>query len=298
MTRAPGLERRWSAIAAIVATLTLSGSGAAAAAPSGWTRIEHPALVGGNSISYVMDVLPPERGSGWLAGGFVVDPDGIRTPAVWGSRDGATWRRWSAGARGLTPGRILGPGETRAICSGPHGATVIATRGAGRDEQVLAWHRRSGVWSRASETVAASAEAADCADGPTGTLVVGSGATGGTAVAWTQDSAGAPWRPTVLADTLPRSALFGVTRVGRGFATTGQGGARGQLDLVLWTTSGSGWSSVGGSAPVFSEPGAQAGLALVTFAGRIVVVGETGTGNGAIWTGTDGPAAPPAAGPS
>ncbi len=733
MRRAPGLERRWSAVAAIVATLTLSGSGAAAAAPSGWTRIEHPALVGGNSISYVMDVLPPERGSGWLAGGFVVDPDGIRTPAVWGSRDGATWRRtalppapsteprdgvyeiarrgdvavavgerfangvrtaawhatggkwspltdegdallrfagrivdvtasptgflavgsdarntlvevlesadgrswhllstiplragerfspsaiiaagarvlvsgealtagrsqgriyswdgsgwaqadpvrsgmtgpgrtqvaslaylprlgfvagglarpatveqpaawssrdgvrwvrlpesavpfptggaavhsivvaggrfvaagnshsgpvlwqtsdgrhwstidaptkrnvadwanvtvastgpvtvlavagdgaadayrrgpagrwsvidrapafpgasggvallrdvaasrdrlvavghdargraliltsanarswsraplpdpharleavavshgvfavagwrllkgkahvalwtstngrrwrrlgggaldpvgafvdvapdgagfvlgafegsprglqvstWSAGARGLTPGRILGPGETRAICSGPHGATVIATRGAGRDEQVLAWHRRSGVWSRASETVAASAEAADCADGTTGTLVVGSGATGGTAVAWTQDSAGAPWRPTVLADTLPRSALFGVTRVGRGFATTGQGGARGQLDLVLWTTSGSGWSSVGGSAPVFSEPGAQAGLALVTFAGRIVVVGETGTGNGAIWTGTDGPATPPAAGPS
>ena len=647
MRRAPGLERRWSAVAAIVATLTLSGSGAAAAAPSGWTRIEHPALVGGNSISYVMDVLPPERGSGWLAGGFVVDPDGIRTPAVWGSRDGATWRRtalppapsteprdgvseiagrgdvavavgerftngsenrrvardgwqvvaahrrgrrppplrrpnrgrdrvadrlsrgrlgcakhagggarvrgravvasaehdpasrrravqplrdhrggrtrpglgrgphsraepgpnlllgrlrlgagrsgeigddgprphagrvprlpaaarvrrrwartpghgraarcvviarrrplgtapgergavphrrggspfdrgrgralrrsgelqsgpvlwqtsdgqhwstidaptkrnvadwanvtvastgpvtvlavagdgaadayrrgpagrwsvidrapafpgasggvallrdvaasrdrlvavghdargraliltsanarswsraplpdpharleavavshgvfavagrrllkgkahvalwtstngrrwrrlgggaldpvgafvdvapdgagfvlgafegsprglqvstWSAGARGLTPGRILGPGETRAICSGPHGATVIATRGAGRDEQVLAWHRRSGVWSRASETVAASAEAADCADGPTGTLVVGSGATGGTAVAWTQDSAGAPWRPMVLADTPEVGALRGDTR--------------------------------------------------------------------------------------
>jgi hypothetical protein len=50
---------------------------------------------------------------------------------------------------------------------------------------------------------------------------------------------------------------------------------------------------VGGTDPVFAELGYQTGRALTTFAGHIVVVGVTGSGNGAIWVGPGAPAPGP-----
>jgi hypothetical protein len=61
----------------------------------------------------------------------------------------------------------------------------------------------------------------------------------------------------------------------------------------VWRIDRNSLSSIGGS-PVFAEAGYQAGLGIVQFGNRIVVVGSRGSGNGAIWV---GPVPQPGQGP-
>jgi hypothetical protein len=75
------------------------------AAPATLKRIEHEALRGGGQVVYVLDVLGGEAGQPWLAVGWVVDSDGIRTPSAWTSDDGATWSRFAMEATGAPEAR-------------------------------------------------------------------------------------------------------------------------------------------------------------------------------------------------
>ncbi len=245
-------------------------------------------------------------GTGWRrlggtvrspVGAFVdVEPQGsgFAVAAFEGSSRGPRVGIWWADRRLLRPGPVLGAGEARGICVGPHGATVVAVRGEGAKGQIVAWQRgRAGGWSREAELVAARAEATGCADAPAGTLIVGLGTTDSGAAAWRRPSLQAPWTRTTLAVTSPPSELLSVSRSGKGFLTTGRLGARGQVDLAVWRIDRNSLSSIGGS-PVFAEAGYQAGLGIVQFGNRIVVVGSRGSGNGAIWV---GPVPQPGQGP-
>ena len=220
-------------------------------------------------------------------GAFVdVEPDGNRfsLAAMEGTARGLQVSAWSTDGRTALPSRILGPGDARAICVGPNGATVVAVRGEGARAQIVAWHRaRTGPWSLEPEVVATGAEANGCADAPSGTVVAGRGTTDSTAATWRRARPGAPWARTVLAVTSPPSAILAVVRDGDGFLTTGQSGARGQVDLAGWAIGRNSVAALGG--PVFAEPGYQAGLGIAPFGERVVIVGRRGSGSGAVWVG-------------
>jgi hypothetical protein len=220
-------------------------------------------------------------------GAFVdIEADGKRfsIAAMEGTARGVQVSAWSSDGRTAVASRILGPGAARAICVGPNGATVVAVRGDGARAQIVAWHRTpTGRWSLEPEVVANAAIAEGCADGPSGTLVVGRGTTDSTAATWRRAGPGAPWGRTVLAVTSPPSGLLAVGRDGDGFLTTGETGARGQVDLAAWSIRRNSMAAMGG--PVFAEPGYQAGLGIARFGERIVIVGRRGAGSGAIWVG-------------
>ena len=221
-------------------------------------------------------------------GAFVdVEPDGrgFALAASEGSVRGLQVTTWSGDPNALRPGRILGLGEARGICVGPGGATVVAVRGQGGNEQIVAWTRnRSGDWAREPQIVATASEPHDCAGGPDDTVIVGSGSVGSTATMW-RKTGDAAWVRSDMAITQLPSALFAAVHDGRRVFVTGQHGVRGQIDLALWRSDRPGFEEAMSVGPVFIEPGYQAALALTIFRGKLVLVGRRGTSNGAIWVG-------------
>jgi hypothetical protein len=213
--------------------------------------------------------------AGLLAVAIEPSQRGFKT-SVWIRSRGGIWRSSA----------ILGAGEARAVCEGPHGATAVATVGVGPRSRVLAWSRASqGGWSPEPEIVAVGASADACADGPNGTVIVGSDENGA-AVTWRQTRPGTPWRASILAATAPATLISDVVRDGSGYLAAGSSGGRGQNDLGVWQSpDGVRWSRIGGSEPVFLEPGFQAGLGIVRARGRIIVVGRHGAGNAGLWVG-------------
>jgi len=194
---------------------------------------------------------------------------------------------WTLTRAGWKDDGVLGPGEPRAICAGPHGVTAVSVRGGGLQSRVVAWTRPpSGRWSREPELVAASgASAVSCADAPSGTIVGGQDGSLG-ATLWRRARRGEPWRGLVLAQTSPASSIGAVVREGSGFLATGSFGGRGQVDLAVWRSSdGVGWGWLGSLDPVFTESGYQAGLGVVSVGRRIVVVGRHGAGGAGLWIG-------------
>ncbi len=263
------------------------------------------------------------RGTLWAAGWRLVH--GRASLAVWTSRDGRRWQRqggtalepvgaffdiapsrrgfvaialepskrgfvttaWTLTRTGWRDEGVLGPGEPRAVCVGPHGVTAVATRGSGLQSRVVAWTRtQSGRWPREPELVASGgAAAAGCADAPAGTVIVGQGA-GLSAALWHRARRGEPWRGLVLAQTNPASSIGDVVRDGPGFLATGSFGGRGQVDLAVWCSpDGVGWGWLGGLDPVFTEAGYQAGLGVVRAGSKIVAVGRHGAGGAGVWIG-------------
>ena len=231
-------------------------------------------------------------------GGFVdvaADGRGFSAVAFEGSgRNGLVTSVWSGNRRVWGGGQVLGGGEARAICIGPHGATAVALRDGKRGKQIVAWQRsRSGAWSSDPDVVAGgSAEANGCEDAGFGTVVVGSDERRAAAL-WTRSRPGERWDKTILSITNPLPALFDATRDGRSILVSGATGARGQLDLLVWRTDGRSGVGVGGGDPEFVAPGAQGGLGIVGYDERIVVVGRSGAGDAAIWVGKEPPPGPP-----
>jgi hypothetical protein len=213
-------------------------------------------------------------------------PAGLLAAALEGSQRGLQTSVWTR-LRGIwRRAAVLGSGEARAICVGPHGATVVASVGVGPRSRVLAWSRAStGRWPPEPEVVAAPATADRCADGPLGTVIVGDDENG-SAVAWRRVRQGRPWQASILASTAPPTRILDVVRDGSGYLASGSAGDRGQVDLAVWRShDGVHWSRIGDTDPVFLEAGFQAGLGLVRARGRIVVVGRHGAGNAGLWEG-------------
>jgi hypothetical protein len=240
-----------------------------------------------------------KNGTGWKRrGGTVLEPVGafFDVAAVRGgfvalalepSNRGFVTTAWTLTLTGWRDEGVLGPGEPRAVCAGPHGVTAVSTRGSGLQSRVVAWTRTlSGRWPREPELVATSgASAVSCADAPSGTVIVGQDGNLG-ATLWRRARRGEPWRGLVLAQTAPASSIGDVVRDGSGFLATGSFGGRGQVDLVVWRSSdGVGWSWLGALDPVFTESGYQAGLGVVRVGQRIVVVGRHGAGGAGLWIG-------------
>ena len=215
-----------------------------------------------------------------VRGGFVA-------VALEPSRRGFVTTAWTLTRAGWRDEGVLGLGEPRAVCVGPHGVTAVAVRGSGVQSRVVVWTRTlSGRWSREPEFVAsAGAKAVGCADAPTGTVVVGQDGNLGAAL-WRRPRPGQPWTGVVLAQTDPASSIGDVVRDGLGFLATGAFGGRGQVDLAVWrSTDGVVWGWLGGLDPVFTESGYQAGLGIVRVGERIVAVGRHGAGSAGLWVG-------------
>jgi len=246
--------------------------------------------------------------------------------STWTSRDGTRWRRLGGttafpigafldvardrnrfvavaiepGQRGLetsvwtgengfwTGSDVLGAGIASAVCVGASGVTAIATRGEGTNARILAWTRRTGrPWPTEPELVATGAEAAGCAYGTPGVVVVGIDHKKGAATTWTRRNPQRTWAAAVVASTAPRASLHDVVWDGSAFIASGTTGARGQSDLGLWKSrDGRAWDRIGGIDPVFVEPGFQLGLGLVKVGGQLVVVGRHGGGDAGLWVGT------------
>jgi hypothetical protein len=267
--------------------------------------------------------IAADRDRFWAAGWRLVK--GRASMAVWTSTNGRRWQRYGGTAldpvgafvdlapvRGgfvavaLEPSKrgfvttawrltraawrdegVLGPGEPRAVCAGPHGVTAVAVRGSGLQSSVVAWTRTlSGRWPREPELVASTgASAVGCADAPSGTVVVGQDGRLAAAL-WSRVRPGDVWRGVVLAQTDPASSFGAVVREGSGFLATGAFGGRGQVDLAVWhSVDGVGWGWLGGVDPVFTESGYQAGQGIVRVGDRIVVVGRHGAGSAGLWVG-------------
>ena len=201
---------------------------------------------------------------------------------------------WTLTRAGWRDDGVLGLGEPRAICAGPHGVTAVSVRGGGLQLRVVAWTRRlSGPWPHEPEVVATSGASGErCADAPSGTIVVGR-RVGSSAVLWRRARPGSPWSELVLAQTSPASSMGDVVREGSGFIATGSYGGRGQADLAVWRSpDGVGWGWLGLLDPVFTESGYQEGLGVVRVGDRIVVVGRHGAGSAGLWLGPVPPGPP------
>jgi hypothetical protein len=251
-------------------------------------------LIGGRAH---LAVWTSRSGARWhRVGGGALDPIGIfvdiaadgRTSSALAVRDtgrGFETSVWSIRAHGYLPATVLGRGEARAICIGPGGALALATRDSGATESVVAWRRQApGPWSGESESVTARGSATSCEVGSSRQVVGGIGAGG--ASFWVRDPDGR-WEQTTLAATAPPTTIEDVIRDGSGFIATGSSGARGQADLGIWQSSnGVSWRSLATIEPVFIEPGYQAGRSILRYHGKLIVVGQTGAGNGGIWVGS------------
>lgn len=230
-----------------------------------------------------VDVAADGRGFAALA--FEASPRGLRTSVWYGDR--VSWRG----------GPILGYGEARAICVGPHGATAMAVRDGQTGKQVVAWQRQGARWSRDPEVVAARGQVNRCEDVGFGTIAVGSDARF-QATMWRRDSPGEPWDDETLnVGTVP-TMLYDATRDGSSVIVSGTGSGGGQLDLFLWRVRARSGGGMGGADPVFAAPGAQIGLGVVGYRGRVVVVGRTGVSDAALWVGKDPVSPSPGPGPS
>jgi hypothetical protein len=236
---------------------------------SAWGRLGGTAAV---PVGAFVDITPSRWGL--LAVALEGSQRGLQT-SVW-ARSRGSWRSVA----------ILGLGEARAICAGPNGAVAVANVGGDARSRVLAWSRPpGGSWPSEQEVVAAGS-AARCADGPSGTVIVGSDASGA-AVTWRRTRPGRPWIKTVVGVSAPPTAINDITRDGSGFLATGTSGGRGQSDLAIWQSAdGARWARIGETEPVFLEPGFQAGQGIVKARGRIFVVGRHGAGNAGLWAGT------------
>ena len=185
-------------------------------------------------VGAFMDIAPD--GSSLVAAALEGTPRGLVTSA-WTRRRGV----WQSAD-------ILGPGEAKAVCVGPHGATVVATIGVGPRSRVLVWSRgTNGRWSKESELVSVGATAERCADGPKGTVIVGTDENGA-AVAWRRSRQGMQWGPSIIAATAPATVVADVVRDGSGYLATGTSGGRGQNDLAVWRSAdGVRWLRLGGA---------------------------------------------------
>jgi hypothetical protein len=226
----------------------------------------------GSGIGAFVDLAPTSIGL--LALAFEPGPRGLRT-SVWGSRRG-TWR----------PVADLGPGIATALCAGPHGVVAVAAATQEERSRIKVWSRPpKGSWSAEADIVASRAGVSRCADGPSGTVLVGSD-DHFAAVSWRRARPGEGWVKSLVGSSAPRTEIFDVTREGSGFLATGTSGARGQADLAIWRSpDGAGWTRLAETDPISLEPGYQAGVGIVTTGGRVVVVGQHGAGNAGIWTG-------------
>jgi hypothetical protein len=219
-------------------------------------------------IGAFVDIAPDRRG--FLALAFEASPRGLQT-SVWSGRGG----RWRTDA-------ILGSGEARGLCVGPHGATAVGIRDGRSADQVVVWQRStSGRWAHEPEVLATNADGHGCADAPFGTFVIGSDRSAASIV-WSRPEPGARWQGDVFQTA---GSIHDVTRDGDSLLISGAGGTRGQLDLVVWRLERARSASLGGGDPVFSAPGGQDGFGIVGYKGEIVVVGRSGAGDGAIWIG-------------
>lgn len=229
----------------------------------------------GDPVGAFVDVAP-------VRGGRVV------AVALEPSKRGFVTTAWTLTRAGWRDEGVLGPGAPAAVCVGPRGVTAVANRGSGLQSRVVTWTRgRSARWPREPEIVASGgAFAASCADGPSGTIIVGQdGALGATV--WRRARSGEPWRANVLAQTEPASSVGDVVRDGSGFLAAGSFGGRGQVDLAVWRSSdGVTWEWLDELDPVFTEAGYQAGLGLERVGQRVVVVGRHGAGNAGLWVGS------------
>jgi hypothetical protein len=227
----------------------------------------------GDPIGAFVDVVS-DRGRS-LALAYEGSARGLVT-SVWSGR-GALWRTDA----------VLGRGEARALCMGPHGATAVSVRDGQSADEVVVWQRgATGRWPREPELVATNARPHGCADAGFGTFVVGSDRASAS-VMWTRRAPGERWTPNILQTSNPAGSLYDITRDGDSVLVTGAGGSRGQLDLVLWRFERGRGNALGGGDPVFSAPGGQGGFGVVGYRNQIVIVGRSGAGDGAIWLGRD-----------
>jgi hypothetical protein len=214
-------------------------------------------------------------------------PGGFVAVALEPSKRGFVTTAWTLTKAGWRDEGVLGLGEPRAVCVGPHGVTAVAVRGTGVQSRIVVWTRTlAGRWPREPEFVAsAGAKAVSCADAPSGTVVVGQDGQLAAAL-WRRTRPGQPWTGVVLAQTDPMSSIEDVVRDGSGFLATGSFGGRGQVDLAVWRSAdGIVWEWLGGLDPVFTESGYQAGLGVVRVGERIVAVGRHGAGSAGLWVG-------------
>jgi hypothetical protein len=227
----------------------------------------------GDPIGAFVDITP--HASGLLALSFEASQRGLKTTA-W-ARSRGLWRRAA----------VLGSGEARGICAGPNGAVAVATVGGDARSRVLVWTRPpKGSWPSEPEVVAARSTATHCADGPRGTVIVGSDENGAAAT-WRRTRPGSRWVKSVVGASAPRTEINNIVRDGSGYLAAGTSGGRGQSDLAIWQSpDGSRWTRIAETNPVFLEPGFQAGQGIVRARGRIVVVGRHGAGNAGLWAGT------------
>jgi hypothetical protein len=275
--------------------------------------------------------IAADRGTFWAVGWRLVN--GRARLAIWTSTNGARWQRrggtalepigvfvdvvsspaglvavafepsprgfvttaWTLTRAGWRDEGVLGLGDPRAVCTGPHGVLAVATLGGGLQSRVITWTRPiHGAWVREAEPVAGSGASAEgCADARSGTVIVGQDSNGGATV-WRRSGPGQPWRELVLAQTAPESFIADVVHDGTAFLATGSFGGRGQADLAVWRSpDGIGWGWLGSLDPVFNEPGFQAGLGITRARQRIVVAGRHGAGNAGLWVGAVGSSGEP-----
>ena len=213
--------------------------------------------------------------TGLLALAFQPGPRGLAT-TVWASRRG----NW-------LPLAHLGPGIATALCAGPHGVVAVAAATQESGSRIKVWSRPpKRPWSAEPEIVASRAGVSRCADGPNGTVLVGSDENQA-AVSWRRARPGEPWVKSQVGSSAPRTEILDVIREGSGFLATGTSGQRGQADLAIWRSAdGARWSRLGEADPISLEPGYQAGVGIVKLGAGVVVVGQHGAGNAGIWVGT------------
>jgi hypothetical protein len=213
--------------------------------------------------------------TGLLALAFEPGQRGLLT-TVWASRRGV-WQ----------PVAELGPGIATGLCAGPHGVVAVAAATQEPGTRIKVWSRPPGKqWSVQPDVVASRAAVSRCADGPNGTVLVGSDETFA-AVTWKRTRPGERWVKSVVGSSAPRTEILDVIRDGPGFLATGTSGGRGQADLAIWWSSdGDRWARLAEADPISLEAGYQAGVGIVKIHDSVVVVGQHGAGNAGIWTGT------------
>lgn len=208
------------------------------AAPATMRRIEHDALRGGGQVVYVLDVLGADAGQPWLAVGWVVDSDGIRTPSAWTSNDGAAWNRFTMEGTGSPEARD-GP---YSVARRGNVAVAVGERFDTRRRLAAWWSTSPNVWTAlknpADELLAYEGEIQDVAATPTGFYAIGNRDTGfGTEITFFYSADGQTWHrhsvhSTVAPEYVRTLALAGsANRIVVVGITSNEAGADGRI----WT---------------------------------------------------------------
>ena len=248
-------RRTLASLAIVVATLVAPG--ARSASTPDWTRIDHPSLDGGIHISYVNDVLPPQGGSGWLAGGYVVDPDGVRAPSVWSSRDGATWRRTTL------PPSASAERRDGVMHIARRGQVVVAL--GDRFDGIArpaAWRRGNSGWTTLANTsdplLAFSGRIVDVASTPDGFVALGwAQSNSGSQVELFSSRDGAAWTLHSIVPVQPVERFFpsSVTVAGGRLFVTGGSAVGPVLEGRILAWNGEAWKQVDPGASGMTGPG-------------------------------------------